>query len=206
MAVGVEHLDAGVVAVGDVEQALRVEDERMRQIEFAWPLALAAPGLDEGAVAIELQHARVGLAVALQHEDIAGRPDHRFVRLVEQPQMSERMPIAGAALDAEHHFKPPHRVELVNQVRSDVGGPDVVLRIDPQAVGAIEQPVAEAADEVAVGIEFHQRHRPAMDHEDVAFGIESDTRGADKVRARRQLERLGDGDVGKRRGCDLHVT
>ena len=35
IAVGVEHLDAGVVAVGDVEQALGVEHQRMRQVELA---------------------------------------------------------------------------------------------------------------------------------------------------------------------------
>ena len=69
--------------------------------------------------------------------------------------MPERMPRAGMALDAQHHFEPPGGIELVDQVRRDVGGPDVVLRVDPQAVRAFEQPVAEAADEMAVGIELH---------------------------------------------------
>ena len=126
---------------------------------------------------------RLALAVALQHEDVAGWSDHRFVRFVEQPQMSVRMPLAAVALDAQHHFEPSRRIELVDQVRSDVGGPDVVLRVDPQAVRPLEQPVAEAADEISVRIEFHQRHRPAMDDEDVAFGIEGDARRAAEVHA-----------------------
>ena len=81
----VEHLDARVVAVGDVEQALRVEHQRVRQVELARPFAFLAPGLDEVAVAIELQHHQLTLAVALQYEEIAARADHGLVRLVEQP-------------------------------------------------------------------------------------------------------------------------
>ena len=102
---------------------------------------------------------RRALAVALQHENVAGRSDHGLVRFVEQPQVPERMPLAGVALDAEHHFEPPGRIELVDEVGGNVGRPDVVLGVDPQAVRAIEHPVAEAADEISVGVEFHQRHR-----------------------------------------------
>ena len=182
-ALGVKHLDARIVAVGDVEQPLRVENQRVRQIELARPLPLAAPRLDECAVPIELQHARFALAVPLQHEDVAGWTDHRLVRLVEQPQVAERMPLAGMALDAQHHFDPPGRIELVDHVRGNVGRPDIVVDVDTQAVRPVEQSVAEPADEMAVGIEFHQRHRPAMDDEDVAFRIERDARRAAKVRA-----------------------
>jgi len=204
VAVGVEHLDAGVVAVRDVEQPLRVEHQRVRQIELAGPPALAAPALDEVAVTVEFQHQRLGLAVPLQHEDVAGRSDHRFVRFVQQPQMPERMPLAAVTLDAQHHLQPPVRIELVGQVRGHVGGPDVVLCVDPQAVRPLEQAIAEAADKIAVGIEFHHRHRPPMDDEDVAPGVEGNARCAAKVAARRQFERFGDGDVGQRRKFGLH--
>src|SRR5882757_7284083 len=116
-AVGVKYLDAAVVAVGDVEQALRVENERVRQIEFARPFPSSAPSLDEGAVPVELQHTRLALAVPLQHEDVAGGSNDRLVRFVEQPQMPERMPLAGVTFDAQHHFYPPERIELVDHVR-----------------------------------------------------------------------------------------
>ena len=176
---------------------MRVEHKGMRQIEFARAFPLAAPGLDEGAVLVELQHARGALAVPLQHEDIAGRPYHRLVRFVEQPEMPERMPLAGVALDAQHHFEPPGRIEFVDEVRRNVRRPDVILCVDPQTMRALKHPIAEPADEIAVGVEFHQRHQPAMDDEDVAFGIEGDTRCAAKIHAGRKLEQFSDRDVGK---------
>jgi hypothetical protein len=203
-AVGVEHLDAGVVAIGYVKQPLRVEHQRVGQIEFTRPAALAAPALDEVAVPVELEHKRFGLAVALQHEDVTGRPDHGLVRFVQQPQMPERMPFAAVALDAQHHFEAPCGTELVNQVRRDVGCPDVVLRIDPQAMGALEQAIAEPADKAAVRIELHHRHRSAMDDEDVASGVEGDPRCAAKIHAGRQLERFCNCNIGKRWGFNLH--
>src|ERR1700733_7196046 len=196
--VSVEHLNAGIVAVGDVEQALVVEHQRVRQIEFAGPCALAAQSLDEVAVGIELHHARFRLAVPFQHVEVAGGPDHRLVRLLEQPQVPARVPLAGAALDAQHHLHPPRWIELVDQVHGDVGRPDVVVLVDPQTMRPVEQPVAEAADEISVGVEFHQRHRPAMENEDVALGVERDARGAAEVRAGRKLEGFGNRDVGKR--------
>ncbi len=197
-AVGVKHLDAGVVAIGDIKEPLCIENERVRQIELARPVPGAAPGFDEDAVLVELHHTRLALAVALQHEDVAGRPDNRLVRFVEQPQMAAGMPFAGPASDAQHHFKPSGRIELVDDVGRNVGRPDVVLRVDPQTVRPVEQPVAEPADEIAVAIEFHQRHRPAMDDEDVAFGVERNARRAAKVRTGRQLEGFGNRDIGKR--------
>ena len=54
---------------------------------------------------------------------------------------------------------------------------------------------------MAVGIEFHQRHRPAMEDEDIAFGIERHARRAAEVPAGRQLEGFGNRDVGKRWRC-----
>jgi len=203
IAVSVDHLDAGVVAVGDVKQALGVEHQRMRQVELAGAFALLAENFQEIAVLVELQHQRVGLAVALQHEQIAGRTDHRLVGLVEQPQVPELMPLAGPAADAEHHLQPPGRVELVDHVAGDIRRPDVVLRVDAQPMGPVEQPVAEAADEVTVGVELHQRHRAAMQHEDVALGAEGNAGGAAEIRPGRQLEGFGNGRVVERWWCHL---
>lgn len=202
IAVGVEHLDARVVAVGDVKQPLRVEHQRMRQVELARSFAGATPGGDEIAVAVELVHAGLGLAVALQHVDVARGADHRLVRLVEGAQVAEGMPAAAEALHAEHHLDAAGRIELVDEVRRDIGRPDVVVRVDAQAVRPLEQAVAETADEVAVGVEFHQRHRPAMDDVDVAPGVEGDARRAAEIHAGGEMEGVSDGDVGKRWGHD----
>ena len=87
----------------------------------------------------------------LQHEDIAGGSDHRLGRLVEQPKVPERMPLAGVALDAQHHFEAAGRIEFVDEVRRNVRRPDVILCVDPQTMRAFEHPFAEPADEIAVG-------------------------------------------------------
>ena len=60
----------------------------------------------------------------------------------------------------------------------------------------LEQAVAEAADEITIRVELHQRHGPAMEDEYVALGIERDAGGAAEVRARRQAEGFADGGVG----------
>ncbi len=143
-----------------------------------------------------LSDQQLRLAVPLQHEDVAGRPYHRLVRLVKEAQVPVGVPLAGLALAAEHHGEPPGGIELVDQVRRHIRRPDVVVGVDAQTVRPLEQAVAEAADEIAVGIEFHQRHRPAMDDEDVALRIERDARRAAEIRAGRQAEGFGNGGVG----------
>ena len=167
----------------------------MRQVEFARPGTLLAPRLLEIAVAVELVDAGLRLAVALQHIDVAGRAHHRFVRLVEKLEMTIRVPFAGLAFDAKHHLEPSGRIELVDEVCGDVGRPDIVLRIDAQAVRPVEQPIAKATDEIAVGVELHQRLRPAMNDEHRALGRKGDARGAAEIHAGRQLEGFRDGDV-----------
>ena len=59
-AVGVEHLDALIVAVSHVQQPLGVDRDRMRDVELARTGPLLAPGLDEVAVLVELDD--LGLA------------------------------------------------------------------------------------------------------------------------------------------------
>jgi hypothetical protein len=103
--------------------------------------------------------------------------------------------LAGPALDAEHHLQPALRIELVDDVRTDVGHPDVVVAVDPQPVRALEHAVAIGADEVAVGVELDQRARPAVQQEDVALRIDRDAGHAAEIHARRQLEVVGDGNV-----------
>src|SRR5262249_18373791 len=52
IAIAIEHLDALVVAVGDVDEALAVDHDRMGEVELSGPLALRAPQLDEIAVPV----------------------------------------------------------------------------------------------------------------------------------------------------------
>ena len=102
VAVGVENLDALVAAVGDVDEAVGVERDRMRQVEFAGAAAALAPALQVVAVAVEAQHAVFSLAaVALRDVDVAVRRDGDVVGFREQPQRRGRMPLAGVSLDAD---------------------------------------------------------------------------------------------------------
>ena len=71
----------------------------------------------------------------------------------------------------------------VARARESIRERRTTARIAPQAVRPLKQPVAEPADEISVGIELHQRHRSAMDDEDVALGVEGYPRGAVKVHA-----------------------
>jgi len=142
--------------------------------------------------------------MALQHEDVAGRATTASLgswnsRRCPNGCHSPVWPFTPSTIS-----KRPDWIELVDQVRGNIGRPDVVLRVDPQAVRAFEHPLAEAADEVAVGIEFRQRQQPAVDDEDIAFGIEGDAGRAAKIHARRQLEGFGDRDVGKWWKFHLH--
>src|SRR4051794_2746568 len=53
-AVAIEHLDAPVVAIPDIDIALRIGGDGMHQVELARPLALLAPRLDPVAILVEL--------------------------------------------------------------------------------------------------------------------------------------------------------
>src|SRR5882762_11640583 len=79
----VEHLDTAVIAVADIDIALRVGRDGVHEIELARPLAFLAPGFHPVAVLVEFGNARVHIAVA----DVAvsgGVPGH-VRRLTETP-------------------------------------------------------------------------------------------------------------------------
>src|SRR5262245_14315300 len=69
--VAVEDLNPIVASVADVDEALRIDRHRVRDIELAWRGAARSPGLDVLAVLVELGDARVAIAVG--DVDVAGR-------------------------------------------------------------------------------------------------------------------------------------
>ena len=64
LAVAVEHLDAPVAAVGDIDIALGVGADAVRRAELARLAAAVAPGLHPVAVLVDLGDARIDVAVA----------------------------------------------------------------------------------------------------------------------------------------------
>src|SRR5262249_59347546 len=52
VSIRVEDLDAAVDAIADIKPTARVECDAMRSIEFALPLAVLAPGLEQSSVLV----------------------------------------------------------------------------------------------------------------------------------------------------------
>ena len=82
VAVAVEHLDAAVAGVGDIDETLRVDRDASRLTELARGRAGLAPRADELAVLVELRDARVG-AQAIGDVDVAGGVPRDVGRTVE---------------------------------------------------------------------------------------------------------------------------
>ena len=95
VALGREDLDALVRAVGDIELAVIVEGDAVRQVELALAIARRAPRFDEPAVARKAVHA--GVAVAVGHVDVAVGVGHHLGRVIERPRRALREPVGDIA-------------------------------------------------------------------------------------------------------------
>ena len=82
LAIGVEHLDPGVAAVGDIDVLLVVDHDVVRSIELARLGAARAPRGDPFTIFGELRHARVYVAIRDVYVSVAVPRD--IGRLVEQ--------------------------------------------------------------------------------------------------------------------------
>jgi hypothetical protein len=82
-ALGREDLDAAVGSVGNIELAVVVDRDAVRQMELSLGMARRAPGRDELAVACEAVHA--GIAVAVGYINVAIRVGDHFGGVVERP-------------------------------------------------------------------------------------------------------------------------
>ena len=171
VAAGIEHLDAAVAAVGDVDAPPRVHLDVVRIAEAGRLLALRAdPAADrqqERAVGGELDDPVVAAAVPVRHPDVAAGSDHHAGRPVEVVLVVA--PDAGLA-QTHHHFAP--LVELQHlvadaepfarrrarvAVRSALGHPQEALVVQEEPVRETEEPGAEAVDQVAVEVELQDR-------------------------------------------------
>ena len=94
-ALGREDLDALVRAVADVELAVVIEGDGVRQVELAGAMTGFAPRFDEPAVACEAVHA--GVPVTVGHIDVAIRVGDHLGRKVERSRRALRQPIGDVA-------------------------------------------------------------------------------------------------------------
>ena len=83
-------------------------------------------------------------------------------------------------------------VELPHQVMADVGGPDVLLAVDPQAVGLLDQPLAPGAEVFPVAVEDHDGRLAPMEDEDAVGGVGRHGRDLTELDRARRLGPAGD--------------
>src|SRR6185295_62518 len=172
-AVGVEHLNPVVLAIGDVEVLVAIDDDAVRGVELAGPRAAVAPVLHQVALARELGDARVAVAVGDEGAPV-GRDDG-VGGLVEARRRRNRPLDAVRHVDprleapAERLDDPSPGVELDDDVVAGVDEPHVVLGVEADAVRGVEnrRAVADRAGERAVGVELEQRMFAAVEQEDV---------------------------------------
>ncbi len=217
LAVAIEHLDAPVGAVGRIDVALGVGGDRVNGSELAGFGTLGAPLFNPVAVLVDLGHTRIDVAIAdigvafripgdvggLTETAIGGR-ERRI-----GPMQRMGVLVRGFRFAAEHHHDAAVLVvELDDHVRALVGGPDIVVLIDPHRVG--ERPcievLADLPNEVTLRRKFEQlRSRVAIGRtktgaatgidKDVAFRIDRHAGGFAKVHVGRHLEEVRNGFV-----------
>ncbi len=209
--IAVEHLDAAVLPIGDVDVALGVGRDRVRDVELIRLGAAGPHRLDEAPVLVVLRDARVDVAVG--HVDVALRIPRDVGGTVEAVRLGRRrLRLHRRRLDARHrlgpaahgHHHPAFRAELDDHVRAFVHRPDVVLRVHAHGVRHLEavEALADLADEGALLIELEQpRVAAAREDEDVALRVARHADALAEVEVRRQLQEVRhrlERDVGRR--------
>src|SRR5437762_2154622 len=169
-AVAVEHLHAVVLAVGDIEPALRIAADIMRDVELAGIGAGLTPGAQEFTVDGEFMDARIAVAVrdvemvALRRQRrmrtaVKRLAAHKGRRLSRNPDRQQDAAVEGAAA---------HRVIAV------IGQPDRVVGRHVDAMGPGEDALAPGAQQIASLIEDRDRVIAAIEGVDIVLAVDPD--------------------------------
>ncbi len=208
VAVRVEHLDAAVAAVGDVDVAAVVAGDRMQNVELSLPRPALAPRFHPASGLVDLHDARV--VVAVGDEDVAVRVPRDVGRAIERsppgprhrPRRRLHRRLDGFGAAAEHHQHAPGRVELHDHVRAFVRRPEVAALVDADRVreGESVEILADLADERAVGSELEQLRRRlavqraaaagAREHVEMLARVDRDAGDFAEVHVRGHLEKI----------------
>ncbi len=169
LALAVEHLHAMVLAVGDVDEPVRVGRDVVHDVELARIGAGLTPGLHQFAAGRELVHA--GITVSVRHVDLALGRQRRMRAAMERLAAHVRGGLVGDA-DCQQHLTVGRA--LAHRVVAVVGTVEVIVGVDMQSVRAAEQPLAPALDEGAVAIEYDHRVLAAIEHIDPILAVDRD--------------------------------
>src|SRR5579862_8093222 len=178
----VEDLRAVITTIRDINIALGVGSDRVRQIELARLSAtfLAANLLKKPAILVVLHDSII--AVTVRNENVPLRIPRDIGRTAERILLGGRRRTRsrgdGASNNlgsmAEHHHHAPLRIELDDQVGPFVDDPDVVLGIDAHRVRELKavKPLAYLAQVFAVLVELEKAGvGAARVDKDVPLGI-----------------------------------
>ena len=170
-AVAVEHLDAMVLPVGDIDPAVGLGADVVHDIELALAGARLSPGhqqLPVGRIFMNL-----GVAVAVRNVDLALRRERRMRAAVER--LAGHIGL-GLARDAE--FKENLAVERTfsDEMPAVVGQIDRIVRPHMDAVRPRIEPLAPRSEEISVAVEHHDRMFAAIEAIDVVVLVDADRR------------------------------
>src|SRR6185437_3671922 len=168
-ALAVEHLDAVVLAVGDIDPAIGVGDDVVHDVELAGPGAGLAPGEEQLAVVRVFVHARIAIAVG--DIDLLLRRERGVGAAVEGSAADIGR---GLARHAELQEQRALEGELAHGVVAVIGAVDRVVGPDMDAMRAHEQPFAPAAQEIAVAVEHDHRMGAAIEDIDAVLAVDGD--------------------------------
>src|SRR5213594_1317855 len=152
LAVPVEHLDAMVLAVGDVDPAVPATADVVRNVELAGIGAGLAPRAEQRAVRSELVDARV--AVAVRDVEIALRRERSVRAAVKRLAAHVGFRRAG---DAERQQHLAVQRAVPDGVVAVIGQPDRVVRGHVDAVRPTKHPFAPGTQKIAVPVEHDHR-------------------------------------------------
>src|SRR5215469_6676716 len=167
--VAVEHLDAVVLAIGDINPAVGVGAYVVHDIELAGAGAGLAPRHQQFAVGREFVNARI--AVTVGDVDLAFRGERRVRAAVKRLTAHIGRGLAGDA-DLEQQFAVERA--LAHEMSAVIGQIDRVVWPHMDAVRPRILPLTPRAQEISVTVEHDDRVLPAREAVDVVFAVDRD--------------------------------
>src|SRR5439155_19406826 len=108
--------------------------------------------LDDARVAVTVGHIKVAVS---REGDVGWTVEQQdtFVADATSPRVSGRDGVAWFAETAKHHLGVAFRVQLEHDMGAVIDRPQIARRVEAHGMGAIQQRIAESADDCAGRIE-----------------------------------------------------